>query len=145
MITDHFPNGLPPRTRMAALHEGSGHRWMMLACCVPMLVIAIVLVATGVLGAGVVFLAIGCTVMMALMMGAMSHGGGGDPRHRSPDQGRSQSNNLMRTSGDQRQASRSDEAPAERFARGEIDEDEFTPSRALLHPVWGNSKPSAGE
>ena len=57
-----------------------GHKWMMMACCVPMLVIAIALVASGTAGAGVVVLAIGCTLMMALMMGGMGgHGdGGGD-------------------------------------------------------------------
>jgi hypothetical protein len=51
-----------------------GHGWMMMACCVPMLVIAIVLVATGVVGFGFLFSAVACTVMMALMMRGMSHG-----------------------------------------------------------------------
>lgn len=55
-------------------HEPSGHRhWMMVLCCVPMLVIAIVLVATGVVGAGFILAAIMCTVMMAMMMRGMSH------------------------------------------------------------------------
>ena len=61
----------------------AGHNWMMLACCVPMLVIAVALVASGTAGAGVVILAIGCTLMMAMMMGGMGghgHGGGGDRR-----------------------------------------------------------------
>jgi len=57
-------------------HGGHG-RWMMIACCVPMLVIAVVLVTTGVVGFGFVIVAIGCTVMMALMMGGMSKGRGG--------------------------------------------------------------------
>jgi hypothetical protein len=48
-----------------------GHRWMMIACCIPMLVIAIVLVATGVAGAGFIFVAIMCTAMMAMMMRMM--------------------------------------------------------------------------
>lgn len=52
------------------------HRWMMIACCIPMLAIAIVLVATGVVGPGFIIVAIACVVMMALMMGGMSHGGG---------------------------------------------------------------------
>lgn len=52
----------------------SGHGWMMIACCIPMLAIAIVLVATGVASAGFLLVAIGCTVMMALMMAGMSHG-----------------------------------------------------------------------
>ena len=52
-----------------------GHGWMMIACCIPMLVIAVVLVATGVAGVGFIFAAIACTLMMALMMRGM-HGGG---------------------------------------------------------------------
>lgn len=44
---------------------------MMIACCVPMLVIAVILVATGVVGAGFILVAVACTVMMAAMMGAM--------------------------------------------------------------------------
>jgi cytosine/uracil/thiamine/allantoin permease len=52
-----------------------GHSWMMVACCIPMLVIAIVLVATGIAGVGFIFIAVICTVMMAMMMGAMDHGG----------------------------------------------------------------------
>lgn len=53
--------------------DGHGsHNWMMIACCVPMLVIAIVLVATGVAGAGAIFVAIMCTAMMWMMMRGMS-------------------------------------------------------------------------
>lgn len=53
---------------------GHGH-WMMVACCVPMLVIAIALVATGVVGASFIVVAVACTAMMAMMMIGMSHGG----------------------------------------------------------------------
>ena len=53
------------------------HRWMMIACCIPMLVVAVTLVATGVVGSGFIIAATICVVMMALMMGAMSHGGDG--------------------------------------------------------------------
>ena len=53
-----------------------GHGWMMIACCIPMLVIAIVLVATGVASAGFLFVAIMCTAMMWMMMRAMSGSGG---------------------------------------------------------------------
>ena len=57
--------------------EGQGgHRWMMIACCIPMLVIAIVLVATGVASAGLIFAAIICTAMMWMMMRGMSRSGG---------------------------------------------------------------------
>jgi uncharacterized membrane protein len=51
-----------------------GHGWMMIACCIPMLVIAVVLVATGVASPGFLVIAIGCTVMMAIMMAGMGHG-----------------------------------------------------------------------
>ena len=50
-----------------------GHSWMMIACCIPMLLIALVLVATGVVGVGFLFIAVACTVMMALMMGGSDH------------------------------------------------------------------------
>ena len=53
----------------------AGHGWMMIACCIPMLVIAVALVATGVVGAGFIVFAVMCTLMMALMMRGM-HGGG---------------------------------------------------------------------
>ena len=48
---------------------------MMIACCLPMLVIAIGLVAAGVVSAGFLVVSVGCTAMMALMMRGM-HGGG---------------------------------------------------------------------
>ena len=54
----------------SAQHGGHGH-WLMIACCIPMLVIAIVLVATGVANAGFIFAAIMCTAMMWMMMRAM--------------------------------------------------------------------------
>ena len=56
-----------------------GHSWMMIACCIPMLVIAVALVATGVVSPGFILVAIACTVMMALMMRGMDHSehGGG--------------------------------------------------------------------
>ncbi|AXY49709.1 hypothetical protein QM787_25450 [Rhodococcus ruber] len=44
------------------------HRWMMIACCIPMLVIALVLVLTGTVGAGAVVFALACLGMMAMMM-----------------------------------------------------------------------------
>jgi hypothetical protein len=49
---------------------------MMIACCIPMLAIAVILVATGLAGPAFLAVAVGCTLMMALMMGGMSHGGG---------------------------------------------------------------------
>jgi hypothetical protein len=57
-------------------HENGRHGWMMIACCIPMLVIAIVLVATGVANAGFILAAVMCTAMMWMMMRAMSGGSG---------------------------------------------------------------------
>lgn len=39
---------------------------------------------------------------------------------------------------------RADEALAERFARGEIDEEEFTRRRQVLHSVAAGSQPTTG-
>lgn len=72
-------------------HEGhrghGGHGWMMIACCVPMLVIAVVLVATRLASPAFLLVAVGCTLMMAMMMGGMSHGaamtGADRPGHRA--------------------------------------------------------------
>ena len=61
-------------TGQQAGHQHGGHGWMMIACCIPMLVIAIVLVATGVVGVGFIFAAVACTAMMAMMMGGMGGG-----------------------------------------------------------------------
>ncbi len=52
-----------------------GHGWMMIACCIPMLVITVVLVATGVASLAFLAIATGCTLMMALMMRGMSGAG----------------------------------------------------------------------
>ena len=49
----------------------TGHSWWMIACCIPMLVIAVALVLTGVVSAGFLLFAIACTVLMALMMRGM--------------------------------------------------------------------------
>ncbi|MEU1821255.1 hypothetical protein ABZ502_02215 [Streptomyces abikoensis] len=48
-----------------------GHGWMMIACCVPMLVAAIMLVATGLLSPEFLITAVMCMGMMALMMRGM--------------------------------------------------------------------------
>ena len=61
-------------------HGGhAGHHWMMMLMCVPMLLIAITLVATGTAGLGTIVVALGCALMMAMMMRGMGGGqGGGD-------------------------------------------------------------------
>lgn len=60
-------------------HGGhGGHHWMMMVCCIPMIIIAVILVATGVVGAGFILVALACTAMMWLMMRAMGDMGHGD-------------------------------------------------------------------
>ena len=63
--------------------DHAAHKWMMIGCCVPMLVIALALVASGTAGPGVVTLAIGWTLMVALMMmsGTGDSGQGGGDRN----------------------------------------------------------------
>jgi hypothetical protein len=57
-------------------HQGHmGHSWMMIACCIPMLLIAGALVVTGVVSGVYLLWAVACTGMMVLMMKAMGHGG----------------------------------------------------------------------
>jgi hypothetical protein len=48
-----------------------GHGWMMIACCIPMIAIAVILVTTGSASPGFLVVALGCTAMMAVMMGGM--------------------------------------------------------------------------
>jgi hypothetical protein len=62
----------------ASRRSRGGHGWMMIACCIPMLVIAGILVATGVASPGFLAAAVGCTLIMALMMRGMGHNGGDD-------------------------------------------------------------------
>ena len=52
---------------------GRGH-WLMMACCVPMIVIAGALVASGTVSIGFLLFAVLCTAMMFFMMRGMSHG-----------------------------------------------------------------------
>lgn len=63
--------------RHAGVASRGGHSWTMIACCIPMLLIAVVLVVTGVVGVGFLFVAVVCTAMMALMMGFGDHRGHG--------------------------------------------------------------------
>jgi Flp pilus assembly protein TadB len=87
MSTPHDHQSPTPRLKKLDLnghedvagHQGhaghGGHGWMMIICCIPMLVIAAVLVATGVLSIGFLVFALICTAMMAVMMRGMNHGG----------------------------------------------------------------------
>ena len=69
------------KTPEAAQHQRkaghAGHGWLMIACCIPMLAIAVALAVTGVVGVGFIVIAVACTAMMALMMRGMSHEDGG--------------------------------------------------------------------
>jgi hypothetical protein len=65
-----------PATGTPGTGAAGGHSWMMIACCIPMLVIAVILVATGVVSPGFLVVAVGCTLMMALMMRGMGRGAG---------------------------------------------------------------------
>jgi hypothetical protein len=60
----------------AAHGSHRGHGLMMIACCIPMLVIAVALVATGVVSFGFLFIAVACTALMVLMMRGMGGMGG---------------------------------------------------------------------
>ncbi len=68
-MTDQHTHQTSARPREAH----SRHGWAMIACCIPMLLIVVALVATGVGPPGLVFTAIACTLMMALMMLSMDH------------------------------------------------------------------------
>ena len=83
--TDQTVTGLTttesdPDTKQPGGPEGhaghGGHGLMMLVCCIPMILLAVGLVATGVAGSGAIVGALLCTAMMAVMMLAMpgSHG-----------------------------------------------------------------------
>ena len=49
----------------------------LIACCIPVLPIAAVLVATHVVSASALVVAVSCVVMMAFMMRGMNHDHGG--------------------------------------------------------------------
>lgn len=59
------PNGMDHHAR---------HGLMMLVCCIPMILIAVALVATGVAGSGAILGALMCAAMMAVMMLTMPGG-----------------------------------------------------------------------
>jgi hypothetical protein len=79
---------LSPHTDQHPLEQGDdrhrghgGHGLLMIVCCIPMIVIALVLVATGVVNPGFLLSAVACMVMMFAMMRMMAgHGGGPSDR-----------------------------------------------------------------
>lgn len=70
--------GMPSTPQEDSTHEHEtghgGHRWMMIACCIPMLIVVGVLVASGTAGSGAIIYAVVCLGMMWLMMRAMPGG-----------------------------------------------------------------------
>jgi len=61
-----------PTNPKPAGHGGhGGHGLMMIACCIPMLILAVILVAIGAVSPNFLLVAIACTAMMALMMRAL--------------------------------------------------------------------------
>jgi hypothetical protein len=61
----------PHRSGESGPSRRGRHRWMMLACFVPLLVVAAALIFTGAVGTGSVVFAVACITMMAVMMLAM--------------------------------------------------------------------------
>ena len=70
--TDHAPTNTPEQHDTGGK---GGHSWMMIACCIPMILIAVVLVATGVVSAGFLVYALACLGMTFVMMTMMDRGG----------------------------------------------------------------------
>ena len=70
-----------PTASSRAGHVGR-HGWMMIACCIPMLIIAGALVATGVVRPSFLIIALACTAMMAFMMRGMHGSGDKHEKHR---------------------------------------------------------------
>lgn len=64
-----------PEPGMETARRGHGsHHWLHLLMCAPMLLVVGYLVLTSRAGGGAIFYAVGCMVMMGMMMGLMNHG-----------------------------------------------------------------------
>lgn len=70
------PPADPSRAESSPTEPGrrSGHHWLMWLMCVPMLLLVGTLITTGRLGAGGLLYALGCLLMMGVMMAWMNHG-----------------------------------------------------------------------
>ena len=75
MTTQHDPASRTQDTGQGESRGHGGHGWMMIACCIPMLVIAGILVAIEAASPGFLVVAVGCTLMMALIMRGTGHRG----------------------------------------------------------------------
>ena len=68
-VVDHTDPDVAPIPKTASGH--GRHRWMMLACIVPLSLIAAALILTGSAGIGSTVFIVGCVAMMSVMMFAM--------------------------------------------------------------------------
>lgn len=86
---DRFTNYTPPMDPLQSAEtpepgtetapgRHAGHHWMHLLMCAPMLLVVGYLVLTGRAGGGSIFYAVGCMVMMGVMMAMMNHGSSTD-------------------------------------------------------------------
>jgi len=86
---DRFTNYTPPMDPVQSAETSEpgmeiapgrhgGHHWMHLLMCAPMLLVVGYLVLTGRAGGGSIFYAVGCMVMMGVMMAMMNHGSSTD-------------------------------------------------------------------
>jgi hypothetical protein len=79
MMTEQHDHGAAHSGRSGGPDRGEperqvDHRWMMIACCAPMLIIVLVLVVVGIVSPIFLILAFVFAVTMALTMGG-THGG----------------------------------------------------------------------
>ena len=65
----------PSDSDMDAKGGHGGHNWMMMACCVPMVLIALGMVIAGAISVSFLIYAVACLGMMFMMMRMMDHGG----------------------------------------------------------------------
>lgn len=73
------PTTVPSPAGQPAQHHGHGHGhgWMMWLMCLPMVLIVGYLLITGAVGGGALIYALGCVIMMGVMMLLMNRGSGG--------------------------------------------------------------------
>ena len=76
MTNESVPNTKPSTVTPRPTSRPGGHGWMMMVCCIPMVAIAIALVATGVASSSFLLTAGLCVGMMFMMMRMMDHSGG---------------------------------------------------------------------
>ncbi len=71
---------VPPAGHRHHGHDHGGHGWLMWLMCLPMLILVGVIAVTRGLGGGGLLFAVGCLLMMGVMMRLMNHGTDGGPR-----------------------------------------------------------------